>query len=70
MGQHHGGRHEGAHDQGFEVLAVESMRELQTEIDGLRETNAALTARVERLESVENEVASLKAALATLLENR
>ena len=56
--------------QGFEALAVESLREQQTEIDGLREKNAELEVRVARLESVEQEVASLKAALATLIENR
>lgn len=60
--------------RGFEALTVEALRDLRTEKDAavaeLESENAELRQRVEALESVQVEVASLKAALATLIENR
>lgn len=49
--------------RGFEALAVESLRQLHTENDELRE-------RVARLESLEGELTSLRATIATLVESR
>jgi len=51
-------------------LMAPALERLERENAELRAANSALEARVTRLESVETEVASLKAALATLLENR
>lgn len=60
--------------QGFEALAVESLRELRTEKDTqvarLQAENDELRERVERLESFEIELTRLKATVATLVENR
>ncbi|NOT30245.1 MAG: hypothetical protein HOP15_07345 [Planctomycetes bacterium] len=60
--------------RGFEALTVEALRDLRTEKDAavakLESENAELRQRVEALEAVQTEVASLKAALATLVENR
>ena len=55
---------------GFEALTVESLREVKAKVDELQQRNAELEIRVARLESVETELAELRALVHSSLEGR
>lgn len=56
--------------RGFEALAVEALRDLDTENADLRAANAELEARVARLEALDAQVERMQAALEGLAETR